>query len=114
MRLTDLDPRWYAGPKGSVPEIHGLSFECPHCVQRPGSKEVIRLGVAFHHEAAAKMRIELPDHHILEEQIWQISGEVPGFDGDKHTGFDHVTLSPSVDASKSGHWHGFIINGEIR
>lgn len=25
-----------------------------------------------------------------------------------------LTLTPSVDASKHGHWHGFITNGEIR
>jgi hypothetical protein len=27
--------------------------------------------------------------------------------------FDTLTLSPSVDASPSGHWHGFVRNGEV-
>jgi len=28
--------------------------------------------------------------------------------------FDAMTVTPSIDASASGHWHGFITNGEIR
>lgn len=26
---------------------------------------------------------------------------------------DNVTITPSIDASKAGHWHGFITNGQI-
>lgn len=28
--------------------------------------------------------------------------------------FETLTLAPSIDASRAGHWHGFIQNGEIR
>lgn len=28
--------------------------------------------------------------------------------------FETLTVTPSVDASASGNWHGFITNGEIR
>ncbi len=28
--------------------------------------------------------------------------------------FETMTITPSIDASASGHWHGFITNGEIR
>jgi hypothetical protein len=28
--------------------------------------------------------------------------------------FETVTVTPSIDASKSGNWHGFIVNGEIK
>jgi hypothetical protein len=28
--------------------------------------------------------------------------------------FGSVSVTPSIDASLSGHWHGFITNGEIR
>jgi hypothetical protein len=28
--------------------------------------------------------------------------------------FETLTLSPSIDASPAGHWHGFIQNGEVR
>ena len=33
----------------------------------------------------------------------------------KRTGenFETLTLTPSVDASAEGHWHGFITNGNI-
>lgn len=32
-------------------------------------------------------------------------------DGDN---FDTLTISPSVDASATGHWHGFIQGGQIK
>ena len=28
--------------------------------------------------------------------------------------FSTMSVTPSIDASASGHWHGFITNGEIR
>ena len=28
--------------------------------------------------------------------------------------FATMTITPSIDASASGNWHGFIVNGEIR
>lgn len=40
-----------------------------------------------------------------EEHIWELNGVED---------FHNLTLTPSVDASKVGHWHGFITNGEIR
>jgi Family of unknown function (DUF6527) len=36
--------------------------------------------------------------------VWKRNGET----------FADLTLAPSIDASKSGHWHGFITNGEIK
>lgn len=33
------------------------------------------------------------------------------FDGND---FNTLTVTPSIDASASGNWHGFITNGEIR
>jgi hypothetical protein len=36
--------------------------------------------------------------------LWQRSGST----------FDDLTLSPSVDASGSGHWHGWVQAGEAR
>ena len=35
--------------------------------------------------------------------IWKMTGNT----------FEDITLSPSIDTSSSGHWHGFIQNGEI-
>lgn len=96
MKLLDLDPRWFVledvGPRV------GLTFLCPHC-----QKE--RLGVAFHHTAHA----ELEDAYIHAKRpttnhIWTVQGA---------DDFATLTLDPSVDASQSGHWHGFVRNGEI-
>lgn len=36
-------------------------------------------------------------------RLWERTGE----------DFDDLTLSPSVDASVLGHWHGFIRNGMV-
>jgi hypothetical protein len=42
---------------------------------------------------------------------WSISGTVPA---DTRAAFvTDLTVRPSIDASASGHWHGFITNGEI-
>ena len=70
----------------------GISFECPHCRK-------IRLGVFFANPVDGK----LPSDDS-GGKLWIRTGST----------FDDLTLSPSVDASASGHWHGFIVNGEIR
>lgn len=100
MRLTDLDPHWLVLEEGGARV--GLTFHCPHC---PASGQ--RLAVVFHH--AGRELIE--DAYILakhgaadKDHIWTMTG----------AGFDDLTLHPSVDASGSGHWHGFITNGEAQ
>ena len=108
MKLTDLEPRWWSDKDDK--SIAGISFLCPHCRES-------RLAVRVDH--AAPHIIQVPDgsdlhFHAHNEEVWQMSGEAPSFDGYAHGGFEHVTLSPSVDASKHGHWHGFIVGGEVR
>jgi hypothetical protein len=103
MKLKELDPRWY-GTRTSD-ELVGMSFLCPCCRE-------IRLGVRFSHLAP---HILQPDGAIhIPTQVWKISGDEPSFSEDLHHGFDNVSLTPSVDASSFGHWHGFITNGEVR
>lgn len=101
MKLTELEPRWFTD---------GLSFLCPHC-------RVVRLAVRASHSSPHLISnaSDLAKMHLLKpEYVWKISGDKPTFDGLNHGGFENVTLIPSVDASKFGHWHGFITNGEIR
>lgn len=62
----------------------GLSFDCPHCRTQ-------RLAVPFH------------ECFGWIQKPWNMSGD----------SFDNLSLSPSIDASASGHWHGFITNGEV-
>jgi hypothetical protein len=94
MKLADLYPRWFYLDKDRT--ILGLTFVCPHC-------QDVRLGVAFHHHATAAF-----DDAIIHakspstKHIWDMTGD----------SFENITLTPSVDASASGHWHGFIKNGE--
>ncbi|MGH8217323.1 MAG: DUF6527 family protein [Steroidobacteraceae bacterium] len=98
MKLTDLDPRWFVLEKVG-PRV-GLTFDCPHC-------RTTRLGVAFHHHgrAATEDAYVLAHHGANDMQhIWDLEGQ---------DDFATLSLSPSVDASKSGHWHGFITAGAI-
>jgi Family of unknown function (DUF6527) len=96
MRLTDLEPRWYALNGRRI----GLTFNCPHCLTQ-------RLGVPFHQRGHETMEdgYILANHGATDAQhIWTLGGQ--------HD-FNTITLSPSIDASASGHWHGFITNGEV-
>lgn len=99
MRLTDLNPRWYMLEQGG-PRV-GLTFDCPHCQQE-------RLGVSFHHRGREVME-DAYIHHAQHggnpnEHVWTLDG------ADQ---FETLTLTPSIDTSAYGHWHGHIQNGEI-
>lgn len=101
MRLAELEPRWVGldGVDGHV----GLTFLCPHCRQE-------RLAVAIHHRGHeafddAAIRAHLPGGDGFAAHIWTVEGA---------DDFAALTLTPSVDASRVGHWHGWITNGEIR
>jgi hypothetical protein len=96
MRLSELVPRWI----GFDGERLGLSFECPHCRSQ-------RLAIAFHHRG----RELVDDQHILAvpgeigKHIWTLDGTED---------FETLSLTPSIDASGAGHWHGFITGGDVR
>lgn len=47
---------------------------------------------------------ENPNGFAAPPYVWTLHGDED---------FRTLTLTPSVDASKAGHWHGFITNGEI-
>lgn len=109
MRLVDLAPRWvgdYAMPSAR----QGVSFACPCC-------RTIRLAVFFD----VGVDTAAVDLATLRAARW----ESPGGDhlADLHVGavlwhrtgetFDTLTLTPSLDASAFGHWHGYIRQGGI-
>jgi hypothetical protein len=100
VKLTDLAPRWavdtdivIGGVRRHYDNRNGMaiSFDCPHC-------RTERLAVWF----ANPIDGGPPTDDAT--QLWQRAGDT----------FDTLTLSPSIDASKHGHWHGFIQGGEIR
>ncbi len=98
MRLIELDPRWYC--VGAQSNRVGFTFDCPHC---PDSG--VRLGIAVQLDGTNfDPDPDNPQQFPAGEHVWTITG------GDS---FENLSVSPSVDASKSGHWHGFITNGQI-
>lgn len=91
VQLDSLRPRWL----DSLPDRKrvGMSFDCPHCAS---SDEPYRLFVTFDKP--------LDGGPTIEGRHWSRSGD----------SFQTLTLSPSVDASAQGHWHGFVIDGRVR
>jgi hypothetical protein len=91
MRLIDLNPRWFVDAALSDSRSGmGITFECPHC-------RTTRLHAAFENPIDGGPKGEHSVHH------WARQGET----------FETLTLTPSIDVSASGHWHGFITNGEV-
>ena len=114
MRLVDLNPHWVNDHDAPPDAKQGISFWCPHCV---GTPKATRLAVFFDppitdHPPAdvslanALRRADaehLTDHHI-GHVLWKRAGDT----------FEALTMTPSIDCSAWGCWHGFITNGEIR
>jgi hypothetical protein len=116
MRLTELNPRWCAVAGRNR---QGVTFDCPHCRKA-------RLCVFFANpvdgaEPLPPWRDDGVDGNVRDLFFEEHDLSPPGFEvvppgflwqraGDT---FETLTLSPSVDASASGHWHGFIRDGLI-
>jgi len=98
MRLTELEPRW----------IHPnmFVFLCPHCRK---DWLTCKNAVISDHEQFDLYEKEFgPDWNMKvvpcnAGSSWSISGT-----------FENLTVQPSVDASASGHWHGWITDGEAK
>jgi hypothetical protein len=113
MRLLDFKPLWLNVDGKRV----GFVFLCPHC-QRC---RLSCFGVAM-------PRISGDDPHESQCALFaQALGSAyeydtvpckPGFAWTFNppidvANFETLTITPSLDASHSGHWHGHITNGEI-
>jgi hypothetical protein len=100
MRLIDLQPRWLS------PDV--FIFLCPHC-----QKDWLlckRVVMSFREQCALVLKDRTDDEDwpadmvpMAADACWTIVGN-----------FDAMTVTPSIDAGKSGHWHGHITNGEIK
>ena len=110
MKLLELDPKWWTVDGRVV----GCHFLCPHC-----RKESV--GIAFANPVdggapgPAILAGGMPKEvhaALFENRIFTIP---PGHQWTR-TGdtFENLSLTPSVDASRAGCWHGFVTNGEIR
>jgi hypothetical protein len=98
MRLTDLEPRWLT---------HNLFiFRCPHCRKKWLTCKNAFVSFRDQHNLFKK---DFGDSWLAQvvgcndTMIWTFSSQ----------DFATITVTPSLDASGSGHWHGNIINGEI-
>jgi Family of unknown function (DUF6527) len=106
MNLSELDPRWLS------PNL--FVFRCPHC------REVwlVCKNIPMKMSAQVDLLTDAigPDWIPAKQDFsWNIVGPGPIQNGYQiGIDFARVTVTPSIDASASGHWHGFITNGEIR
>lgn len=106
MRLTDprLRVNWVGadGRRGI-----GISLQCPCCFK-------CRVSVYFANPldggapyglkpAPEGATPEMAERFRRYNLRWQRTGDT----------FETISLMPSVDVSDSGHWHGFITNGEV-
>ena len=118
MRLTELSPRWF-DVAGTDSERDGVTFFCPcaacsAAIVAGGSPARLAAQFANPIDGAAKppMRFDEKHRHVHDLHTFDVP---PGFlwqrTGDT---FETLSLSPSIDASASGHWHGFVTNGEVR
>src|SRR5205814_7757011 len=98
MRLIDLQPRWI--------HFNIFVFLCPHCHQILLSCKDIAMTFS---EQCAILESALGTYWnqrvvpTKEEIAWKIEDR----------NFGSMTVTPSLDAGGSGHWHGNITNGEI-
>lgn len=103
MRLTELRPRWLVNEPGRKLFI----FLCPHCRNRWLSCKTFALDVGKQLElfAAAVKTEEIKTVVPMRQEVcWKLTGEAS---------WDTITVSPSIDASPSGDWHGHIKHGGV-
>lgn len=111
MKLVELEPRWFS--VNGNDDKDGVTFLCPCCLAQP--EKQTRLAVQFANpigcEPKSLMTNKQKTEHVHELRtfdvppgfLWQRIGET----------FETLTLTPSVDCSASGHWHGFINAGVV-
>jgi hypothetical protein len=121
VRLTELEPQWLERGGARV----GVMFRCP-CSRCGGSTRwltVFWVGMPIWGERVAGRYAgqmgyirEALDRLLLAGV--RERAVVPCRDGYAWTragdDFNSLTIMPSLDASRSGDWHGFISNGEVR
>jgi len=98
MRLTDLSPRWlskdvlmFRSPSGA-----GNWITCKR-VTMP-SKDQYKLIYEDNPDLKGQTIVM-----TVPDMAWTFNGD----------DLEIMTITPSIDASASGNWHGFVTNGEI-
>jgi hypothetical protein len=98
MKLTDLSPRWvtpdlfiFKNPTGGECWLSCKRVEMP-------IREQMELCYRAHPDMKGTSIVPMK-----ADFAWSFTGN----------NFETMTVTPSIDASSSGNWHGFITNGEI-
>lgn len=101
MKLLDLEPRWL--------NDHVFAFRCPHCQKIWLTCKNVVMGNGEQRELALAANLEPTGPRygavLMDENCawkWDTAD------------FATMSVTPSIDASKSGHWHGHITKGEIK
>lgn len=103
MKLTELDPRWLYKDGRRV----GFTFRSPTKPEWRQSCFVESFGTKEQWEIFGEPDMEFTQG-CRKECCWKIEG------GIEHANFSTLTVTPSIDGSAGGTWHGFITNGEIK
>lgn len=96
MKLIELEPRWI---NATI-----LAFLCPCCRKVFLTARIEPMDRKSQHAAYEKEFGENWNMLVVPSKPdakWTITGNVT-----------NMTVTPSIDASASGHWHGHIVNGE--
>ncbi len=104
MRLVDLDPRWLVRDGRRI----GFTFRSPTGNEFRQSCFVVNVPTREQWDLFEQIHGE--DWKVQgckAECAWSIAG---GIDA---ASFETLTVTPSIDGSAGGNWHGFITNGEI-
>ena len=113
MKLTELDPHWLS------PDV--FIFKAPTTFRASGKPDWLtcKRVVMGHKEqrilACGNNRAECGP---VSETRWTnecvvLCDDNCAWDFPANADFSTITVMPSLDASKSGNWHGFIRNGEV-
>jgi hypothetical protein len=113
MKLLNLDPRWLIKDGQRV----GFVFKSPtlgddmwsSCFEVPPDRfEQWKLFAAAFPEGRLNSKgYARCIQGMNSAHRWQIAGGIDAAD------FGTITVTPSLDGSAAGNWHGFITNGEI-
>lgn len=103
MRLLDLAPRWI--PWGGNPRAI-LVFQCPHCRNTLLTCIAGPMSTSDQFDAWDAAGLDSDRGNIVPSKPtapWTIQGD----------DFATLSITPSLDASTSGHWHGYVTAGQI-
>lgn len=113
MRLTELDPRWLVVDGKRL----GLVFKCPHCQKCYLSCFFVPMphisGDDYHDCQYALFATVLPDTEVHEIVPCRRDFAWTAMPAADQATFDNLSVTPSIDASASGHWHGWVRGGDI-